>query len=451
MQNVYMPAFYLGVQEELEKAARCWSGYEPVPGKKPYSEDSCRPKGSGKREKKANLQTSVPGETPEGLLARVRNGKANFPKFLENAQQHKWNIPGVPFSNSVVHGFLNSNKDNPEAIRSKILSQPTERLIDVIQKNPDAFRGVQNQQSPAAGPVQPISKVAFDVNSMPVNENILPSLSGQAKWKYARTKDGLKLSDGNLVYGFSGFPEEYPAEDTRISRGEDDNILNFDKDALSKGTAQIHRASPDNIYMTLANGADNPTFMLQHEEGKNWRYSPSKKFLEKLKKVKSALPKEHQHTESEATFNDSTLLDPSALLDGMRDQVKAAGVGAFTHPFGEIAGKYRPQDSAALPLVNSYHPRGMLDQEDLSNLIQRGVQGSKDMVENYISSTAESPISATLKSYAITKGIDSLRDYMNPEAAEERKKDPKARMRHEIMPIALAALPTLASMAIKAN
>lgn len=40
------------------KQARCWKGYEPVPGKAPYSEDSCRPKGSGKKkknEKKAEL------------------------------------------------------------------------------------------------------------------------------------------------------------------------------------------------------------------------------------------------------------------------------------------------------------------------------------------------------------------------------------------------------------
>lgn len=31
------------------KCARCWAGYEPVPGKKPYSNDSCRPVGSKKK------------------------------------------------------------------------------------------------------------------------------------------------------------------------------------------------------------------------------------------------------------------------------------------------------------------------------------------------------------------------------------------------------------------
>ncbi len=31
-------------KDALEKAGRCWEGYEPTPGKKPYSDGSCRPK-----------------------------------------------------------------------------------------------------------------------------------------------------------------------------------------------------------------------------------------------------------------------------------------------------------------------------------------------------------------------------------------------------------------------
>lgn len=169
---------------------------------------------------------------------------------------------------------------------------------------------------------------AMQMDSMPVNENILPTISKQTKWRYVRTKDGLKLTDGNLVYSFGGMPEEFPAEDTRISRHTDDNILNFDKDAVSKGTAQIHRASPDNIYMTLANGSHNPTFMLQHEGGKNWRYSPAKKFLQKLKAMSAA----------QSAQPESLNVDPSAMLEGGQDAIKQAmtenliglGAGAFT-------------------------------------------------------------------------------------------------------------------------
>jgi hypothetical protein len=43
----------IGTILKIEKAARCWKGYEPVPGKKPYSNDSCRPTGNKKKEKKA--------------------------------------------------------------------------------------------------------------------------------------------------------------------------------------------------------------------------------------------------------------------------------------------------------------------------------------------------------------------------------------------------------------
>jgi|GEM_PF-2126482 len=41
------PAYYSklkgsGLADELNKAGRCWEGYEPTPGKKPYSKGSCR-------------------------------------------------------------------------------------------------------------------------------------------------------------------------------------------------------------------------------------------------------------------------------------------------------------------------------------------------------------------------------------------------------------------------
>jgi hypothetical protein len=35
-----------------QAASRCWKGYEPVSGKTPYSEDSCRPVGSKPKKKK---------------------------------------------------------------------------------------------------------------------------------------------------------------------------------------------------------------------------------------------------------------------------------------------------------------------------------------------------------------------------------------------------------------
>jgi hypothetical protein len=53
------------------KSARCWAGYEPVPGKAPYSEDSCRPKGSKKKDKKPAAEK----QAVNSIMPPRRDGK----------------------------------------------------------------------------------------------------------------------------------------------------------------------------------------------------------------------------------------------------------------------------------------------------------------------------------------------------------------------------------------
>ena len=75
----------------VKKAAedRCWEGYEPVPGKEPYSEDSCKPEGSrsteeDEEEEKEEKQAGSPawqrseGKNPEGGLNA--KGRASYNK-----------------------------------------------------------------------------------------------------------------------------------------------------------------------------------------------------------------------------------------------------------------------------------------------------------------------------------------------------------------------------------
>jgi hypothetical protein len=57
------------------KQARCWEGYEPVPGKKPYSEDSCRPAGSGETKKKEKKAVLIPDfNSIAGLAKQAASG-----------------------------------------------------------------------------------------------------------------------------------------------------------------------------------------------------------------------------------------------------------------------------------------------------------------------------------------------------------------------------------------
>jgi len=375
MIDLNLPAFYLGVSEELQKTA--------------------------------DLQTKIPGETPEQLLSRFRQNKVNFPQFMQNAQQHSWNIPGVPFSGSLVRGFLDKNTNNPAAVQEKIKTAPDDTLLKIINKNQDAFKGVQNQPLPS--PVQPEVKLAVDLEGMPVNENILPTLSNQAKWKYVRTKDGLRLSDGNLVYSFGGLPEEYPAEDSKVSRLADDNILNFENDALNKGTAQIHRSSPDNIYMTLANGSHNPTFMLQHEGGQNWRYSPAKKFAQKLKAMKESLG--NQQTEN-------IHVDPAALVDAASDE-------------GQKIASY--------------------DSNSLANLMVNAKNTASGYLNDYVNENAEHPLRSFIGHYIAARGVHHIIDELHPERAEEIRRDPAKLQNRRIRSLVESSVPVLASLAYKAQ
>lgn len=265
------------------------------------------------------------------------------------------------------------------------------------------------------GPIEsarPI-KTSMDLSSMPMNENILPNISKQSKWKYVRTKDGLKLTDGNLVYSFGGFPENFSSDDARVSRMSDDNILDFEKDMISKGTAQIHRSSPDNIYMTLADGSQNPTFMLQHEEGKNWRYSPSKKFLAKLKAISDITKKENPDLPEVVNVN------PESMMDAASD----AGVKLANLSMNMTA-------------------------EDLANAGTGLVEGVKNFGKSFVETHAKKPVTGFLESYLLSKGIGNVRDYFNPRRKIERLINPSVRTSREVWPLAEAALATLGSRAI---
>lgn len=55
---------------------RCWAGYEPVPGKEPYSEDSCRPLGKKKAKKKKKFGTEEEAVAEQKKKASIYGGLA---------------------------------------------------------------------------------------------------------------------------------------------------------------------------------------------------------------------------------------------------------------------------------------------------------------------------------------------------------------------------------------
>jgi len=82
-----------------EKTARCWAGYEPVPGTKSYTEGSCRPVGS-KKTKKEVIQGKKHQDKEAGMLGDAASYVYNNPGTVawEGA---KW-LPGVGAIPSLV-------------------------------------------------------------------------------------------------------------------------------------------------------------------------------------------------------------------------------------------------------------------------------------------------------------------------------------------------------------
>ncbi|WP_353208328.1 hypothetical protein [Sphingorhabdus sp.] len=68
------------MQQLITKSARCWAGYEPVPGKKPYSNDSCRPSGSGKKK---------PAKKPAEKAAKACTGKTTMTETASSRGETK--------------------------------------------------------------------------------------------------------------------------------------------------------------------------------------------------------------------------------------------------------------------------------------------------------------------------------------------------------------------------
>ena len=346
--NLNMPAFFLGISEELEKNAkkRCWKGYEPVPGKKPYSEDSCRPIDSSKKAEAAMPPSYM------GVRANFED-LASFP---------------IDPDDFLRGGGILSFGEAPRAGGAR---------PNLIPKQPISLPKSRPVPKPAV-----LRKKSVDLSSMPLNESIFPTSSSQLKWKYSRTPNALRLSDGNLVYSFS-LPSDFPEEDTPVERLGDEPLTDFEKDVVSKGTAQIHRSSPDNIYLTLNDGRQNPTFMLQHEKDKQWRYSPSKKFVEKLKKIKEDLPADHP---------EEVEVDPEMLMAATTNEgnEKVALMGALLYNARQLRPGQNAQEIA----------------DDISGAVRGGISyGNKalDFMSNH-------PLESAFGGFLAAKGLKKLYD-----------------------------------------
>lgn len=95
-----------------------------------------------KKTKLAELNTSIPGETPVQLAQRLISGNINKDKFFQNAESHAWK--GLPVPSFIIKKVLSSAKQNPEPYLKSLQKVPTNKIVDIISKNPEVFKTVKN-------------------------------------------------------------------------------------------------------------------------------------------------------------------------------------------------------------------------------------------------------------------------------------------------------------------
>lgn len=152
---------------EKVKEARCWEGYEPVSGKKPYSEDSCQPVGTKKKKT---------DEKSASALGRLAAGVANVGNNL-SAEDVALGLPVIGAglgagAGNLVHrlaGVISPQED--EAARKASRRQATLTGAGVglglgTRGLMGALKGKIDQMKHDAAHQRPQAKLASDITKL---------------------------------------------------------------------------------------------------------------------------------------------------------------------------------------------------------------------------------------------------------------------------------------------
>jgi len=85
------------------KKTRCWKGYEPVPGKKPYSKGSCK--------KSSPLNSNEPRKTTKGKGRNFRTVEEGAGMTEAGVRAYKRKNPGSKLKTAVTGNVKPGSKD----------------------------------------------------------------------------------------------------------------------------------------------------------------------------------------------------------------------------------------------------------------------------------------------------------------------------------------------------
>lgn len=137
------------------KAARCWAGYEPVPGKAPYSEDSCRPVGSkkktDKKEEKKAANSAFPSLSGRPKMTQMppKPAPAPVPKRVFPAN-YKYRSEGQAAAEAAAKARENAK---PAPINTMV---KTQSVRDAVKRAASAvYKLTEKKEEPVVNGAKP--------------------------------------------------------------------------------------------------------------------------------------------------------------------------------------------------------------------------------------------------------------------------------------------------------
>ena len=108
-----------------------------------------------------------------------------------------------------------------------------------------------------------------------VDQNILPNITSQANWKYAKYPDKVQFTDGMTVHQFHLPTESLDGENIEnATKHSEPSYADFGNDAAHTGTLQVHHSDPGKVYFTMHGGEHPITGEFEHHMGNAWKYIP---------------------------------------------------------------------------------------------------------------------------------------------------------------------------------
>jgi cytidylate kinase len=229
------------LRELLKRASgRCWEGYEPVPGKEPYSDDSCRPKISKKKKRELEKEAvekpfgGSMGGMSGGVGLQGQNTVGNNqpalrptppqlrPMPAQEAPKLVNSAPGSPVgvtntSLTMSPGTGNIRNPAPINIPNQILAQEdpvtTEMIVGKMKTKPidllaDIANNLPTGKSAKANQLKAVSRLATNAFEEPrsddVTTNIINGVGAAAGGLAASSNKKVRLAGNAIQYGATG-------------------------------------------------------------------------------------------------------------------------------------------------------------------------------------------------------------------------------------------------------